>query len=199
MTNIVVMGGSFNPITKAHLETLTLAMHAVNADQAIIVLTGDHYEKQELAPFYHRKAMIEEVIDTHMSVLDFEQVTKPHPKTIQTLDYIKSMYPHAELHFMMGLDNFKSMPFWYKPEEILSKHRLIVLNRMPFLDLKTLLESDFFKPYQDHILTLDSNQMLQSISSSEVRKFIKEKRYDSTSHLIDEKVLAYIIKHQLYL
>lgn len=41
MNNIVVMGGSFNPPTRAHLQLMKAAIEAVDACQGIFVPTAN--------------------------------------------------------------------------------------------------------------------------------------------------------------
>lgn len=199
MSKIVVMGGSFNPITKAHLQLFKSAMHAIGATKGIIVLTGDHYDKVGLCSYEHRSNMVRLVIDDRITLCDYEQVTKPHPKSIETLDYLQQQYPNDDLYFMMGLDNFASLPHWYHPEALLSRHHVMVSNRSHLHHLSDYLSLPFFKPFLDRIVILETNSAYLEISSTKARKLLKEKKYEEASYSINYKIIDYIKMNHLYL
>ena len=197
MNKIVVMGGSFNPVTKAHMRLLNDAKKLVEATSSIIVPTGDSYNKADLIGYTDRSNMLKQVIDENTTVSDFEQLTIPHPKSIDTLSHISSMYPTSSLYFIMGLDNFKYFKNWYHPHDILKHYNLIIINRETTNDLEECLKDPFYQPYLNKIYTLNTTDYFD-ISSSEVRSLIKQKKYEETSYFIEPITLNYIRTNKLY-
>ena len=57
MNRIVVMGGSFNPPTRAHLQLMTAAMDAVCADRGIFVLTAHEYVEKKMKRRFRRRSV----------------------------------------------------------------------------------------------------------------------------------------------
>lgn len=196
--NIVVLGGSFNPCTLAHQDTLLRAMKLIDAKLGIYLPTGNHYGKSELIDFDIRVHLLELMNTPKTYISLYENSCQTHPKTLQSLDYIQSCYPNATLYFIVGLDNLIDIPNWYMPEMLLSKHHLICTSR-DFHKPKPILSQPFYQPYLSHIHILNTNPEMQAVSSSQVRSLIQNKKGEQCSSLLHPDVYQYIMKHHLYI
>ena len=194
MSKIVVFGGSFNPITKAHINIINNAIKLVNANKGIIVPVGNYYTKDDLIDYYHRYEMIKLAIKSSESILinDCNNVNI-QPKTLETLNHLQNLYPNDNLYFLMGKDNLLDLNNWYKPHELLSKYHIIVVDRNTSLTISDILKDDLFKNHLNNILILNSDIDNYNISSSLIRTNItKYKKY------LDINVYEYIINNSLY-
>ena len=194
MSNIVVFGGSFNPITKAHINILNKAMNYIDAKVGIIVPVGNYYSKDDLLDYNHRYNMINLVIQSNSSIIinDYNNRTI-QPKTLDTLDYIQTLYPNDNIYFLMGKDNLLDFNNWYKPEVLLNKYRFIIVDRDTNNSIDNILKDKLFVSNIDHISILDTNNYDYYISSTLIRNDInKYKDY------LDNSVYEYIKSNCLY-
>ena len=188
---IGIYAGSFNPIHNAHLK---IAEHIIDkgiVDRVVFVPAGDGYNKKGLIEGIKRYEMIKLVVENNpkLSVSDVEIITKKS-YSYQTLDYFKEKYINDEIYFVMGSDNLSEFHLWKRPEYILENYGIVVF-------LRNGQKVEEFKEYSEYekIKFLEYNDRL---SSTEIRKDIKEGKYDVVSLKIDEKVLSYIKENGLY-
>lgn len=116
---IVVMGGSFNPPTIAHLKMMEAALDQLGAEKGFFVPTADQTLRRKM----RRAGFPEEVLseETRMEMLramaeadsrlDVTDVELQHPKhwyAQETMGYIQEQFPGAELYFLIGSDNLEN-------------------------------------------------------------------------------------------
>jgi len=137
---IVVMGGSFNPPTIAHLKMLKAALDQLGAEKGFFVPTADKALRRKM----RRAGFPEEVLaeETRMEMLramaeadsrlDVTDVEFQHPKhwyAQETMGYIQEQYPEAELYFLIGSDNLENYARAFRLVEFLEKYRYAVVDR----------------------------------------------------------------------
>lgn len=181
----ILFGGSFNPITKAHIEIIKLLKEKYKPENIIVMPVGDNYTWKSFANFNHRINMINLVKDNFI-VSDFEQKNEKYLGTKYTLDELSKTY--KDLYFCMGADNILKLDEWINYENLLKEYNFIVFNRKGF-DINKIIDSKY-KKYKDHfhILELDFD-----ISSSKIRTDV-----DKYKSYLDDKVYDYIKKNSLY-
>lgn len=193
---IGIFGGSFNPPHKMHYNICKKLLDEWILDKIIVVPTGDGYPKAELIDFKYRYDMLRLLMadEESIEVSDFEGQSDGMVYTIQTLRHYKELYPKDEIIFICGLDNLKQIKSWKDYQTILQEFRIIVINR-DYTDGVWL--NDYMRSLNGKILL--SQMPRDGISSSEIRKLLKlDKKMVAKSGLIDENVLNYIVKYQLY-
>lgn len=190
---IGVLGGSFNPPHKMHLN---IAMELINkqyVDKVVFVPTGSKYEyKNNLLPDRNRLEMLQILVNKNdnLSVSDYELKSEV-VYTYQTLKYFKEENPNDEIYFICGTDNLSYMDKWMNSEEILSNYKILVIKRCGE-DIDELLEK--FKKYKENIIVADIEQ--RDISSTEIREKLKNK--ENVLDLLDNDVYEYIKENNLY-
>lgn len=118
---IVVMGGSFNPPTIAHLKALQTAMNAVGADKGIFVPSSHAYVKRKMSkagypeetlPEELRLAMLNAMSedDARISANDLEYHRTEKAYTYETLEDLQKLYPNDTLYFLAGGDKVSIFP-----------------------------------------------------------------------------------------
>ena len=186
---IGIYAGSFNPIHNAHVDIARKIINEGYVDKVIFVPVGDGYEKRELVAGEKRYEMIKLAInDEDMDVSDIE-IVNHKLYTYETLDYFRSKYKDDELYFILGSDNLSEFHMWKRYEYILNNYGLIVL-------LRNGDEVEDFKEYTDKNIIFVNYDF--SLSSTEVRKNIKEKEYEEASDKLNYKVFEYIKGLGLY-
>lgn len=120
MENIVLYGGSFDPVHNGHLRLARAASLRLNAN-VIFVPSKSLPSKTLCAPAEHRLAMlrlaVKNELSTGYSVSTFELRSREE-KTywVDTLKFFKAKYPKAKLYFLLGADQVNQFPHWKDPD-----------------------------------------------------------------------------------
>jgi nicotinate-nucleotide adenylyltransferase len=208
-----ILGGTFNPVHMAHLRVAEEVLEALGLERVLFVPSGDPPQKSKgLAPAHERLEMVRLAVlgEPAFEALNLE-LGRPGPSyTADTLAALHEDSPESELWFILGTDQFRRLDTWSRPEAVLARANLAVVNR-PGEDGGSLRElvppqlEDQFDPAQDRRgqLVHASGHAVQSvaitrldISSTELRARIA--RGASIRYLVPERVLDYIEKRGLY-
>ena len=147
LKNIMIFGGSFDPIHEGHLALIKNAFTSFpSLDSFVLFPTGSHPElKNYLFSNQERLIMIKaclgqldtkdvEYINT-LGGSSISQDISPHPViiseqemdtpkrsyTIDTIEYLEGVYPDTQLHLLIGADQAEKFSTWRKAEEIAQK------------------------------------------------------------------------------
>ena len=134
LTRIGILGGTFDPPHRGHLEIARLAQsHAALA--RVIFIPAPHPRLKSDAPRanpQHRLEMLRLAVDgiPNFEVSDLE-LRRPGPTlTVETLRELRQHPPpDAELHFILGLDALTRFHQWVEPQQITQLARLIAVSR----------------------------------------------------------------------
>jgi len=185
-----VFGGAFNPPHVGHLIVAESAREKLQLDKIIFVPTGNppHKSNTELLNGKLRLQMVELAIagNKFFDVSEVEFLRNDFSYTVDTLKIFQQMFPDAELHLLIGADNFLELNTWKSIKEIISLAKVIVMNRGG-IELKTNEYSSIVKFV---------NVPNIEISSSDIRKKIQLGK--SIRYLVPKKVEEFIVKNKLY-
>lgn len=192
-------GGSFNPVTKAHIQLALDSMKKFNLDKVIFVPVGNTYQKEGLIAEQERYHML--VLATsqeeNLEVSDIELGTKTPLTTIEAFDTIKKHYQEVESYFILGADNLANMPVWYKVERLVKEFQYIVIQRKGY-DIEEIIEKHtILKENKQHFHRLE-NLNYGMASSTVIRNYLKIKDEKAIEELLDKKVYQYIKEKGLY-
>ncbi len=187
MKRIVVMTGSFNPVTKAHYAILSDGVTKMEADEGIFVTTNDKYltkkillKTKDRSGFILSEAQRGEMLrslSTENPKLGYwgSELGGADPTTFKTLVRIQKdkqkQYPGEEikLYFLFGADKLKGFPNWNNAEGIIEMCDILVYARR--FDIEPVIRnSPLLTRYRDriHLLTVADDD-LEDVSSTEVR------------------------------
>ncbi len=172
--------GSFNPITKAHLEIKDYLINNHIVDN-IVYLPINNQRKKRIA-LDTRINMLKLILDNNTSINDImKKYDKFNYLVVNELDnYYENMY------FILGSDVFKYFNTFDNYESLLKKYHFIVINRG---DSKDIINS-YHTP---NIIFLDYHN---PISSTMVRDLIKNNQ-DCSSY-VDERIISFIKEKSLF-
>ncbi len=190
---IGIIGGSFNPPHRLHKEMALNVLKNNLVDKIIYVPTGDKYAKKGLLDGTHRLEMVRLMCEDNpfLEVSDYE-IKRGSSYTYETLDYFQGLYPDSEIYFILSTDLILDIMNWKKPEYILSKYKLIGLKRK---GVEGILP-EIYSRYPESLKTYDFK--MEELSSTMIRKRIKEGKIEELKGKLDKKVLGYIEKYSLY-
>lgn len=191
MQRVGVLGGSFDPVHWGHLHIALLAREAAGLDRVLYVPAAapPHKPAKALARAVDRLAMLERALadEPGTSVCDLELNPGGPRYTVDTLDALAAMHPDWELWFVLGMDSLNELSTWRDPDRLLSRYRVIAVNRPGEISSATL-------PWEHRVLRVSGNPF--ALSSRAIRDRIA--RGQSIRHLVPSAVAAYIAEHHLY-
>lgn len=195
---IVIFGGSFNPPLNSHFSIGQQVLNQYEkVEKIVFVPVNKNYEKKGLIENQHRYNMLKLVIDKNKNFIlsDIDMHTDKSWHTIEILEGMKNQFKDKELWVLMGSDNLKEIHKWNKAEELLSKYKILIMERNEDQLEKIIKENKLINFYKYNIEKL--NQGIKSnFSSSYVRKQIKERK--SIRYLVPDEVYKYIEENKLY-
>ena len=189
---IGIFGGSFNPPHKMHESIASQLIERKLIDKVIFVPTSNFYPKAGLISDEERLSMLKLLIkdkkEYDVSDYEFGRLTYTH----QTLEYFKNENKNDEIYFICGSDNLEQLDTWKEYKKILTDYKLIVIPRKENID--EILNK--YSEYKNNIIV--ANLENNYLSSTLVRNFLKEEKYQEVKEYINNNVLDYIIKNNLY-
>ena len=128
-----IFGGSFDPIHNGHLALAAEVLSRGLASEVWFMVTPQNPHKQGnvLSDEQLRLQMVQLAVEGNagMKACDFE-FTLPRPSyTLNTLNALDVAFPGNEFLLLIGADNWEKFDRWYKGDEILSRHNIIVYPR----------------------------------------------------------------------
>lgn len=182
--------GSFNPIHNGHLIIASYMASFTDLDEVWLVVSPHNplKNKKGLSNSYDRLEMARLATENaeRLKVSDIEFGLPQPSYTIDTLAYLEEKYPGRSFVLLMGADNLASFKKWKNYEVLLSKYALYVYPR-PGVEL---LE------WEDHPSVTITDTPLMELSSTFIRKAIKEKR--NIQYFLPDDVLAFIESKNMY-
>lgn len=191
-------GGSFNPVTNAHLNLANLIAEKYNLDKVVFVPMGDKYNKQELISEKDRYEMLKLATENQekLEVSDIE-LNLPYALTmLQAFMRIEEKYSNVKAYFIIGADNLNKLISLPDFEILAKNYEYIVIKRNDIRIKDKISENSVLKRFKDHFNILEENPYEQ-ISSSKVRKLINNEVLTSND-MIPNEVYKYIANKNIY-
>lgn len=197
--SIVVYGGSFNPPHNFHFAIAQQVLNEYKeVERVIFIPVNNKYEKRGLEENKHRYNMLKQVIDKNNSFVlsDIDMKSKKSLYTIETLEEIQEQFQDKQIWFLIGSDNLKQLHTWKRAEELVSKYKILVMERNEDKIEEIIGKNELLKFYKENIGKL--NKGIKSNSSSTyIREQIKKGK--SVRYLMPDEVYEYIKKNKLYM
>ena len=196
---IGVFGGAFDPPHNAHVALAQAAMAQLDLSELHVITTGIAWHKvRTLTLPVHRLAMTRLAFQNMPClVIDKRELERTGPTyTIDTLETLKQENPTAELHLLMGADQFAAFRQWHRWEAILDLAIICVAERAENIRASGLFESFLAKKERFKSLEMPASP----ISATQVRQAVHEGLADpvDVSRLVPPAVARYISDHALY-
>lgn len=185
---IAILGGRFDPPHLGHLQIARQVLEfQPDIDKIIFIPVFKHHWSPIEASPKDRVTMLKSFLPPKMEVSDVEIKRRGISYTIDTIKEIKRQ-TKAEIYWIIGSDILSEFNKWKNSNELIKLAKFLVFPR-PGHTLPKKLPVGFKK--------IDSaNLLLSDISSTKIRKMIKNKK--SIRNLVPEEVEKYIIEHKLY-
>ena len=200
-TRIGLLGGTFDPIHKGHLEAAAFARRRLGLD-VVRLITAKR-------PPHKRPEGISSAEDRHRMVTlaaqeaeylepDDRELRREGPSfTVYTLRDYRREEPEAELFFIVGADTVRELPSWYRLGEILDLARIVTVTRPGFPDRYRREQFPDLPPEAVESL----NELILpmppvAVSSTEIRRRVAAG--EPFEDLVPSAVAEYILSRGLY-
>ena len=131
---IGLLGGTFNPIHRAHVQMAEIARDEAALDRVLLMVAADppHKRVDEGVPAGVRFRLAKIAISgrERMQASDLEIVRGGKSYTLLTLQELSAQNPEAELFLIIGSDTLADLPNWYHPEEVLKLASVLCVPRV---------------------------------------------------------------------
>ena len=212
--SIGLFGGTFDPIHAGHIAVAEAAMRRFHLDSIHFITSSrpPHKAKRDLAPFFHRYAMVALACAEHAafipSVAEAQVDGTSHVfYTIDTVRRFRREHADDHLYFIVGADQFLEIPTWKNYDSLLDACDFIIASRPGFrLDALRLVippEKLGRAPSSDEnkiVLRKSAVHLLPTVashvSSTEIRE--RAERGQGLRGLVPPRVEEYILKQALY-
>ena len=134
---VALFGGTFDPVHLGHLAVARAAAEKFDLS-TIYFAPADippHKQKQKLTDFQHRFAMLAlATADDRRFVPSLIDAPRGAPNySVDTVRRLKKTLKKSDkLYFLIGMDAFKDIATWHKPQELLQECEFIVASRPGF-------------------------------------------------------------------
>ena len=173
--------GSFNPPHKGHIYVVNYLLDNDVVDKVLIVPTANYWDKQNLPDISHRINMLK-FYETDNIKVDSEN--NGYTYTYELMRKLSEIYPKDILYLVIGADNIISFDKWKNYKELLG-YNIIIMNR------EGINIEKYTKNYPEGHFTILKDFKPIDISSTELRKTLD-------SEYLDDEVIQYVKKHNLY-
>lgn len=202
MARIGILGGTFNPIHIGHIEIAKAAQVQYHLDEVWFMPNHipKYKENNEILSGEHRLKMIKIAISgiPFFKDSDFELKREGDTYTSETLPLLCETYPEHEFYFIMGADSLFYFKEWKNPEVILDYANILVAQRNDKSDYKIKDKiqelNDFFGKNAFYLIKTPKIDC----SSSEIRKYLKERTFVNSCTSSKKKDLIYYISQEVY-
>jgi len=194
MTQIGLLGGSFDPVHAAHIALALAARDALGLDQVQLIPAANPWQREPLkAPPGHRLRMIELAVADHPG-LSANPIELQRGGATYTIDTLRALPVGPRYVWLLGADQLANFCTWRDWQGIAGRVDLAVATR-PGSVLRP--PAELAQWLADHGRALRELPFVpMDVSASDIRARLA--RGDDVQPLLDPAVAAYIATHGLY-
>jgi len=191
---IGLLGGSFDPVHRAHVALALVTQQALGLDQVQLIPAGQPWQRPPLsATANQRLAMLHLATQGHPSLV-VNPIETQRAGPTYTIDTLESLPGEHTYYWILGADQLHNFCTWHRWQDIAQIAQLAVVARpgntlKPPAALEDLLNTSRRKlniiPFQP-----------MSIAARDIRKRLA--CGETTDELLPPAVSEYIAKHGLY-
>lgn len=197
MESIVLIFGTFNPVTNAHIRMGILAKEKVPGATVIYVPSKDRFlrgwkgldEASVMTAETRLKLMRDALKPLGFIVDDIEISTDISGKTYDTIAALRKKYSPENVYICMGTDKLREIHTWYKGAELISENKWLIIKR----DGHSVLDeaSGEILAHIENFTEIE-NDSFETVSASEIREAYKEGRLERIKGDIPENVYGFL-------
>jgi nicotinate-nucleotide adenylyltransferase len=167
-TKIGILGGTFDPAHKGHLEISKQAKKKFKLENIIWAITKKNpFKSESKSNLRNRIQFAKKLIEknNYIKVKFYEEKISSN-RTIDLIEYLRKEEKN-EIYFIMGADNLINFHKWYKWKSIIKKCNILVFDRQGY-KAKSLKSVTFNEANKKSLTFINFKKV--NISSSQLRK-----------------------------
>ena len=188
MMKIGILGGTFDPPHKAHLQIAERAIKQFDLDKVLFIPSGNPWQKKYATSFIHRFEMTKILIEgsNKFEISDIEKSENIPSYTFDTLTKLNQ--EKDNLYFILGSDTAMNIRTWNNYEKLSELTNFLIALRKE--DSVNNLNENFPFDYE----LIDGEKL--DLSSTSLRNKLKDNLFNEDE--ISSKIIQYIKKNSLY-
>ena len=200
--SIVVMGGSFNPPTIAHLRIMQKALEAVSAERGFFVPVSSPYLKRKMVkagqshlclPDDLRIRMLKAMAESDGRIqIDTGEMKEPFAITSRTMERIRQAYPDAGIYFVAGADKIGLLEEFQRKWDFLTKYGVIIFSRNGGRLLEEIVKHELLNAFQSSIVMVDPPADAENVSSTRIREHLFD--IDAVADMLHPSVVPILLE-----
>ena len=197
--SIVIFGGSFYPPLNSHFSIAQQVLNQFEeVEKVIFVPINKVSKKKGLLDNEHRYNMLKLVIEKNekFEVSDIDFKDEKSSFTIESLEEIEKQFSDKQIWYIVGTDNLKILYTWKRAEDLVSKYKILVMERESDSMQEIVEENLLYAQYKQNFIAIDQG-IRSNYNSTYVRNQIKKGK--SVRYLLPNEVLENIEKNKLYI
>jgi len=214
---IGIYGGTFDPVHLGHIEVAKCVSRQFELDQVLFVpaFHAPHKLTQPVTSHLHRYAMLVLATedDERLCVSTVELEAQERRYTVETVAYFQTLFGDtAQLFFVMGADSWSEVTSWREWQRLLSMTNHIVVTRPGFdvqlnvgpgnlgiqiVDLRTG-NTEVLANQREKGTVFITDVVMKDVSATQIRRAVRENRFDELGKLVPAPVAEYLKKYRLY-
>ena len=200
---IIVFGGSFNPLSKAHGDLIHLLINNYKPDRFILLPSSDefikekkHFQEEDIIPLNKRLKILKEFNKRNRKIeIELIEINNPTFKTYDSLMFLKNKYKDSDIYFALGSEKLINLHNWYKINELLKYFKFIVLKRSEVSEsVNNLNREEIVLNNKSSFIFFNFKKDLHDISSTKIRELIKNKDYKAINRFTYKYVIDELLK-----
>ena len=200
---IIVFGGSFNPLSKAHGDLIHLLINNYKPDRFILLPSSDefikekkHFQEEDIIPLNKRLKILKEFNKRNRKIeIELIEVNNPTFKTYDSLMFLKNKYKDSDIYFALGSEKLINLHNRYKINELLKYLKFIVLKRSEVSEsVNNLNREEIILNNKSSFIFFNFKKDLHDISSTKIRELIKNKDYEALNRFTYKYVINELLK-----
>ncbi len=194
MMRRLCLGGSFNPIHRAHLACGHAVATSCGFDRVVLIPSAQppHKSAANLASPADRLTMCQLAAQTDplFEVNDLELHRTGPSYTIDTVRALKAR-GWAEVSWLIGADMLLMLPEWHQASDLLAQTHFVIVAR-PGWSIDWSGVPELLRPLEKNVV----HAPLLDISATDIRRRVREN--EPITHLTFPTVADYILEKGLY-
>ena len=200
---IIVFGGSFNPLSKAHGDLIHLLINNYKPDRFIVLPSSDefikekkHFQEEDIIPLNKRLKILKEFNKRNRKIeIELIEINNPTFKTYDLLMFLKNKYKDSDIYFALGSEKLINLHNWYKINELLKHFKFIVLKRSEVSEsVNNSNREEIVLNNKSSFIFFNFKKDLHDISSTKIRELIKNKDYKALNRFTYKFVINELLK-----
>lgn len=193
--------GSFNPISIAHLKLAKYSLDLLKYEKVVFIPCPNQYIIDTNREVFQSKIRLEllNLVKENNPWMEISGIEINSNKSIRTYDsLLKLKQTGYNGKLLLGSDNVIQLEkVWKNVDKICKEFGIVCLERNN-MDISEYIKKDkYLSTLSNYIEVIKGPKELQNVSSTEIRKLIKEKNYSKLKLLVPDEVYNYFrSKHE---